>query len=180
MKRINVIGTSGSGKSTVARNLASILDCPHVEMDIFHWKPNWKNASKKEFLSDIVESTSGLSWVLDGNYNHTQSIKWANVDTVVWVDYSWVRTLYQASKRAVIRAVMKKENWPGTGNVESFRKTFFSRDSVLLWTMKSYKDNKVYYEKIIENKEYSHINFIRLTSPRETKRFIASLAANRR
>lgn len=83
MKRINVIGTSGSGKSTVARNLARVLDYPHVEMDVFHWKPNWKNASDKEFISAIVENTSGSNWILDGNYNHTQSVKWANVDTVI-------------------------------------------------------------------------------------------------
>jgi len=180
MKRINVIGTSGSGKSTVARALASVLDYPHVEMDIFHWKPNWKNASDKEFLSAIVENTSGSNWILDGNYSHTQSVKWANVDTVVWIDYSWIRTFYQASKRAVIRAVMKKENWPGTGNVESFRKTFLSRDSVLLWTMKSYRSNKKYYEKILKDKEYSYINFVRLTSPAETRKFIASLASERK
>ena len=33
IKRINVVGTSGSGKSTVSRALAEKLNLPYVEQD---------------------------------------------------------------------------------------------------------------------------------------------------
>ncbi len=44
MQRISVIGTSGSGKTTVARRIAESLGFPHVELDALHWEPGWKEA----------------------------------------------------------------------------------------------------------------------------------------
>ena len=42
MKRINVVGTSGSGKSTFSQVLANKLNYPYLEMDAMFWKPNWQ------------------------------------------------------------------------------------------------------------------------------------------
>ena len=39
--RTSVVGSSGSGKSTVARRLADILGVPYVELDAIHWRPGW-------------------------------------------------------------------------------------------------------------------------------------------
>ena len=48
MKRISVVGSSGSGKTTVARRIAEALDAPHVELDELHWGPDWAAASAAE------------------------------------------------------------------------------------------------------------------------------------
>jgi gluconate kinase len=40
MDKVNVVGTSGSGKSTFSQQLARVLDCEYIEMDRLHWKPN--------------------------------------------------------------------------------------------------------------------------------------------
>ncbi|WP_198946719.1 shikimate kinase [Kiloniella majae] len=53
MKRINVIGTSGSGKSTVARNLASVLGYPHIEMDVFTGNQIGKTLQIKNFFLQL-------------------------------------------------------------------------------------------------------------------------------
>ncbi|WP_413699614.1 shikimate kinase [Psychromonas sp. KJ10-10] len=50
MKRINVIGTSGSGKSTFSQKLALKLNYPYLEMDNMFWKANWVESSNEEFL----------------------------------------------------------------------------------------------------------------------------------
>lgn len=42
MKRINVVGTSGSGKSTFGRQLSQQICAPYIEMDALFWQPNWK------------------------------------------------------------------------------------------------------------------------------------------
>jgi hypothetical protein len=52
------------------------------------------------------------------------------VDLVVWVDYSFWRTLARRSV-ARLRASRRQELWPGTGNCETFRRSFFSRDSII-------------------------------------------------
>jgi adenylate kinase family enzyme len=51
--KVNVIGTSGSGKSTFLKALACALNIPYVEMDRLHWKPNWTESSDDEFSSHL-------------------------------------------------------------------------------------------------------------------------------
>ena len=103
--KVNVIGTSGSGKSTFSKALACALNIPYVEMDRLHWEPNWTASSDDEFFSTLEQALCGGSWVLDGNYTRTTHIKWRRVDRVIWLDYSFARTLYQACKRALSRAI---------------------------------------------------------------------------
>ncbi|TMP30419.1 adenylate kinase [Pseudoalteromonas rubra] len=175
MKRINVIGTSGSGKSTFSRMLASELNYPYLEMDAIFWKPNWQESSDEEFFSNLADWLSGEHWVLDGNYSRTSEIKWGRVDTIIWVDYSFARTLFQAVKRAFIRIVTKKELWGKTGNVESFRKCFLSKKSIILWTLQTYSYNRVRYAELLNDPKYSHIKFVRITSPKKAQTFIDEL-----
>lgn len=137
MRRINVIGTSG--KSTFSRMLASKLKYPYLEMDEIFWKPNWQESTDEESFANLTQFLSGEEWILDGNYNRTAEIKRARVDTIIWVDYSFSRTLYQAIKRVLSRILTRQELWGKAGNVESFKKSFLSKDSIILWTLRTYK-----------------------------------------
>lgn len=172
LKKINIVGTSGSGKSTFAKKLANILSIDYIEMDVLFWRKNWHCLNDKDFSSLLKTSLEKERWVLDGNYSNTTPVKWENVDVVIWLDFSFFRTMSQAVKRAVIRIHAKKELWPGTGNKETFRKTFLSKHSILLWTLKTYKKNKIYYESIMSAKEFSHIIFIRLASPKACSEYL--------
>ena len=174
MKKINVIGTSGSGKSTFSRLLANKVGYPYLEMDAIFWKPNWQESTDDEFFLKLKRSLAQETWVLDGNYSRTTEIKWSNVDHVIWIDYPFSRTMYQAIRRAFIRSATKTELW-GTGNTETFAKSFFSRDSIILWTLKTYKRKRVRYSKMLHDPRYRHIKFIRLTSPKMAKKFIEEL-----
>ena len=175
MKKINVVGTSGSGKSTVSKLLAQKLNYPYIEMDAVYWKADWQEPSDEEFFLKLAQSLQQPNWVLDGNYNRSVPVKWAEVDTVIWVDYSFSRTIYQAVTRAIKRCLSGQELWQGTGNVETFKQSFFSKDSVLLWTLQTYKKNRRRYLQVMNNPEFSHIHFVRLTSPKKVQAFINSL-----
>lgn len=174
--KINVIGTSGSGKSTLSRRLAARLNVPYIEMDRLYWLPEWKGRTDEAFyalLEEALHATPG--WVLDGNYNRSRPIKWHDVDLVIWLDYGFCRTLRQAVTRVIRRAWQGKELWPGTGNTESVRRAFFSRESILVWTLKTWRHNRVRYAADMENPQYQHIRFVRLTRPGEVDAFLASL-----
>ena len=41
MKRIAIVGSSCSGKTTLGRELAALLDVKFVELDEYHWLPDW-------------------------------------------------------------------------------------------------------------------------------------------
>jgi len=171
MNRINVIGTTGSGKSSFSRALACKLKYPYIEMDRVFWKPNWTEPTTEEFLNKLDSQLKSENWVLDGNYSRTNSFKWAKADTVIWLDYSFSRTFYQIVSRSIGRAISRNELWPDTGNRESFSK-LFSSDSIVLWFFKNYWRNKSRYPNLFKSSEFKHIKFIVLHSPKEAEEFI--------
>ena len=169
IERINVIGTSGSGKSTFARELAELLGLPFIEMDAIYWGRNWTEPSDEEFIPKVKTATERPRWVLDGNYSRTTPVKWRQVQLVVWLDMSFVRTVARVSTRCVKRSLSNTEIWPDTDNRETFRKSFFSRESIILWAITSYKRNRHKYAEMMKSPNYAPIWFLRLSSPHDTK-----------
>lgn len=175
MKKINVIGTTGSGKSTFSQQLAEKIDCPYIQMDQLFWKRNWIESTDAEFIPKIQVAISDDSWVLDGNYSRTNDVKWKDADTIIWIDYSYFRTLLQLFKRTIVRIVSNKELWTDTGNKESFRKSFMSKTSIFLWFFKNHKKNRARYAELMNSPIANRVEFIRLKNPKEVNRFIESL-----
>ena len=176
-KRINVIGTSGSGKSTFARTLATRLQYPYIEMDALYWLPNWTGKPDEKFESSLQQAIAPTTWVLDGNYSRTQPIKWAAADTVIWLDMSRWLTHYRVTKRSITRALSGQELW--SGNTESMTRSFLSRESVILWSITSYKRTKQRYDQLTQTPppQYEHLNFIRLRSPKQAATFLANVSS---
>jgi hypothetical protein len=74
--------------------------------------------------------------------------------------------------RTLRRAWTKEDLW-GTGNRESFVRTFFSRNSILLWALKTHAKNRKRFS--VECANYgAGRQVIRLQSPREIDRFLAA------
>ena len=68
MDRIVVIGSSGSGKTTVARRLAAALHFPFLEMDSVFHRGGWAQTPPAEFRETLADFTAAQHWVVDGNY----------------------------------------------------------------------------------------------------------------
>ncbi len=175
--RINVVGTSGSGKSTFGRKLAAALAVPYIEMDALFWKPNWQETSNAEFFPKLEHALTAEAWVLDGNYTRTLSLKWRRTQMVIWLDFPLPMIFWRAVTRAVGYALSKKELWKNTGNTESFRKIFFSRDSILLWTLTSFARVRRRYERYPADPAFAHITFVRMRSPRQATEFLRRISA---
>ncbi|MCB8888693.1 adenylate kinase [Vreelandella malpeensis] len=179
--KINVVGTSGSGKSTLSKRLAEALNVPHIALDQLFWRPNWQETPDDEFFPELEAALADAAdgWVLDGNFNRTRAIKWREVDMIVWLDYGFWRTFRQSFQRAVMRIVTRRELWPGTGNRETFRKTFLSRDSILLWMLTYWRSQRRRYLLDTMNLRYRHIQIVRLTSHSEAEFLIERLIEQR-
>ncbi len=177
IKRINVIGTSGSGKSTFGRRLAGSLELPFFEMDQVYWRPNWQQPTDAEFIPQIQRITEQPRWVLDGNYSRTTAVKWRHVQLVVWLDMPFARTVFRVTSRCLKRSLTQTEVWPGTGNRETLRKSFLSRESVVLWAITSYRRNRQRYRDMMASPKCSHIRFVRLTSPASSESFLKAAHA---
>ncbi len=69
--------------------------------------------------------------------------------------------------------------WPGTGNRESFRRSFCSRESIILWTLKTWRQNRRRYLADMQDPQYRHIRFVRVRSPRQAEALLRELEAQR-
>jgi adenylate kinase family enzyme len=102
--RFVVLGTSGSGKTTFARQLAFKLAVPHVELDSLHWDSNWMEAPDDIFRQRIANALSTESgWVVDGNYHRFGDLTWARAHVLVWLDYPLWLTMARIIWRTVSR-----------------------------------------------------------------------------
>ena len=171
-QHIAIVGPTGSGKTTLAVQLAQRLNIPHIELDALHWEPNWTEAPIEVFHARVRAALSGPAWIVDGNYSKAREIVWDRIDTVVWLDYRLSLCLWQLSRRTFHRVVTRQELW--NGNRESWRKVL-SKDSILLWSLRSYPRLRERYTRLLGLPEYQHLIAVHLTSPRMTARWLASV-----
>jgi adenylate kinase family enzyme len=172
-KRINVIGTSGSGKTTFARRIAERLHIPHVELDALHWQPNWTETPVDEFRAKVRDALQGDTWAIDGNYSKVRDIVWGRADTVVWLDYAYLVIVGRVIRRTFKRGLTRELLW--NENRERLLGNLFSKDSIIWWAMSTYWRRKREYPILFEKPDHSHINFIRLRSQKESDAWLASL-----
>ncbi len=169
-RRIAVVGTSGSGKTTLAFRLARILGVPHVELDAIHWGPNWTPPSREVFRQRTAQALSGNAWVTDGNYSAVRDIIWSRADTVVWLDYALPVVLARVLWRTIWRAFTREKLW--NENQERVREAFFSRDSIILWALTTYRRRRREYPLLLGKPEHAHLAVVHLRSPRAARRWL--------
>lgn len=174
-RRISVIGTSGSGKTTMAKRLASRLGLPHVELDALHWGPNWTEEPDAVFRERAGNALASWGWVVDGNYHVVRDIVWSRADTLVWLDYSLPLILWRLTRRTFRRAAGREEIWHG--NRESLRTHFFTKDSLYLWVLQTYRRRRREYPQLFRDPEFGHLKVIHLRSAREAGAWLARVRA---
>lgn len=168
--RVAIVGTSGSGKTTLAQRLSQRLRVPHVELDAIHWGPSWTPASRDVFRERTAEALSGSSWVTDGNYSVVRDIVWGRADTVVWLDYAMPVILARVVWRTICRAFTREELW--NENRERVRDAFFSRESIILWALSTYRRRRREYPILFAKPEHAHLAVVHLRSPRAARHWL--------
>jgi adenylate kinase family enzyme len=170
-RRIAVIGTSGNGKTRVARELAERLCVPHVELDAFFHGPDWTETPVEEFRRRVASAVEADEWVVDGNY-HTKlgSVVLGRADTVVWLDQPLPLLLWRVTRRSVRRIRRQEQLW--NGNRESWRGGFFGWESMFVWTIRSYFRRR----RTVPQELARHPHVVRLRSRRAVERWLEEVA----
>ncbi|MES2764257.1 MAG: adenylate kinase [Bacteroidota bacterium] len=173
MKRIVVIGTSCSGKTTFGRELSVLLKAPHIELDDIHWRPNWVEIPNEEMRDLVLKEVEKESWIVVGNYGAVRDIIWPRADTIIWLNYSFTTVLYRAFKRTFRRVFVKEVIC--NGNVETFKRSFMSRDSILLWVLQTYYRRRRDTPELLKRPENSHLKIVEFKNPAQAKEFLKEL-----
>ncbi len=178
MRRVSVVGNSGSGKTTFAADLARRMGVPHLELDSVFHQPGWVPLPPGEFRARVTEFTAAPGWVVDGNYTTVRDIVWDRADTVVWLDPPRWRVIRRITWRTLRRAVTRAELW--NGNREPWA-NFFRPDperSVIAWSWTRHRVYQDRYRHAMADPANAHLRFIRLTGPDQAAAVLAEAAGD--
>ncbi len=175
LERITIIGSTGSGKSTLSRQVASALGLPVIELDAIHWRTgNWVELPKAEFRATVAEAVSAERWIVEGNYSIVRPLVWARAQSLIWLDYSLPFTMRRLVRRTSGRVLRREMLWGG--NRESLVRAL-SRDSILLWLLHSHARNRRKFAAALALPEHRHLRVYRFRSPRETEAWLEGLVS---
>ena len=172
-KRFVIVGATGTGKTTLAQQLAAKLHVRHIELDALHWEPGWQEAPTDVFIARLQDALSGEAWIVDGNYSKARHIVWTRADTLIWLDYPLRLSLWRLFRRSLWRVFSRAELW--NGNRETFRGQFLSWNSLFVWAWRFHKVRRLEYPMLFKQPEYAHLKVIRLQSPKETENWLRSI-----
>jgi len=174
-KRIVIIGTTSSGKSTLASQVADKFGHDFIELDALHWEPNWTEAPLEVFRSRVAHATKSERWVIAGNYHIVRDLIWPKAEVVVWLDYSLPLIFRRLWKRTWRRWWYQEELW--NGNRESIwtHLKLWSKESLFHWLFKTYWRRQREYPMLLQLPEHQHLELIRFKHPKETEQWLRSL-----
>jgi adenylate kinase family enzyme len=173
MQRIAVVGSAGSGKTTVARELADRLRLPHIELDAIFHQPGWEPMPDDEFAEQVSVAIAGDRWITDGNYQRvSRPIIWPRADTIVFLDLPKRTVMHALLKRSVRRSWRREELW--NGNREQFRNFVKPQkeDNLLVWAWTRYDGYRTRYLDAMQDPEFAHIEFVQLRSRPEVAKWL--------
>lgn len=176
MQRVVVVGTSGAGKSTVARRLAARLGVAHLELDAVHHLPGWEPIADDAFRDQVgafVASHDG--WVVDGNYAVVRDLLWGPADSIVWLDLSRPVVMGRVLRRTLRRLVTREQLW--NENREQWRNVL-SRDperSIVRWAWTTHPERRRRFPALLADPRWQPVEVHRLRTPCEVRAFLAGV-----
>lgn len=174
-QRVVVIGTTSSGKSTLAARLAAKFDLAFIELDALHWEPDWQEAPLDVFRARVQKAIQADRWAVAGNYQKVRDLIWPKAEAIIWLDYSLWRIFWQLTRRTFSRWWTRELLW-GT-NRENLWTHFklWSKDSLFHWLFTTYGRRKREYPILLSQPEHGHLKLIRFKHPRETEKWLQGL-----
>ncbi len=182
-ERVVVIGNTNAGKSTLASQLAELINGKHIELDALFWRnPNWQQPETAEFQAAMraaVESTP--RWTSSGNYfgGGAQEILWPLADTLIWLDMPLRTVLPRVVNRSWRRWRDNELLW-GTQR-ENFwdHLKLWNAESLIHFAIRYDRPKRRTYAAEFADPRWSHLWKYRLRSPQAVASFLDAARASR-
>ena len=77
------MGSSGAGKTTLARELGPILKIKKIiHLDRLFWQRDWKGKSRETRIDILQRLVQEKRWIIDGNYFSISELHLDAADTI--------------------------------------------------------------------------------------------------
>ena len=156
VNKISIIGGSGTGKSTLARNLSKELNIEFYHIDAIHHLENWKIRDKEERDSIIYDIVSKDKWIIDGTYKDTLVKRMEEADIIIYLDYSTIARVKGILTRYLKSKGKERPDIPGCKERMNFNFLKF----VVTWKKKKRKQINENIKYVQENNKKSENNFL--------------------
>jgi adenylate kinase family enzyme len=176
-RRIVIRGTSGSGKTTMARRIASVTGIPHVELDSVFHQPGWQPLSDDAFAEQVAAVAEADEWVVCGNYRQVADLLLARADVVVLYDLPRYVVMSRILRRTLRRVARNEELW--NGNRERWR-NLFSTDpevSVVAWAWTTHAARHVWTAEFLARPPRDDLAIVHLRTPADERLLWSGLRA---
>ncbi len=178
--RIVVLGRTGSGKTTLARDLAAALGVPHVELDSLYFGPDLSTVPLPVLRERTSAAIAGGRWVTDGNKRAVRDLVWPRADTIVWLDYPVYVSLWRLAKRARRRTSALSEQAARSGRRSGLPKLMLAAAKGVLTALRSHRGQRREYPRMFARPENRHLTVARLRSPRATRQWFVRVTEEAR
>ena len=175
--RIAIIGISGCGKSTLAQQLSEQYAIQYFKIDEMYWQENWTLRKSEEFYELVAAAIAEDRWVIDGHGASAKMLIWQRATHIIWLNYPFVRAFSQLLGRTIRRAWTREVIF--SGNRESLRQSFFSKDSILLYMLQNFLAKRRELRGYFEQYPELQAKVIELDAPMPFEFLLQQLAPSR-
>ena len=162
--RIAIIGSPGSGESTLAREIAEKTGHLLIPLDYHYHLPGWVDMPKVEFIAKMEQWVQGERWIIDGHYGGTLELRYAAADLVIFLDLPRWLCLWRAINR---QGKPRPDLRPDVEDPGKFTWEFMK---FLLWI---YRFRKTCLPKILALREkYPDVEFVRLRTQKQVNELV--------
>ncbi|HXV70349.1 MAG TPA: AAA family ATPase [Acidimicrobiia bacterium] len=177
ISRVVVVGSSGSGKTTVAREVAARLDLPLLELDALAHRGGWDATPLDTFQQELRDFVKARRWVVDGNYSSrgTPEAVWPYADTFIWVDLPKRVVMRQVVGRTLKRVFTREELWNGLREPYTNLYSINPDQNIIVWSWTRFDHVRERYESAITDGSWGHAKVYRLRSRGEIRDMLSSI-----
>lgn len=120
VRRIRIVGVSGSGKTHLGGELAQVLGVPHLELDAVFWDADWtfRDLAQAREIVTAFATENRDGWVADGNWSSRLEGLLDpgtpdGADLLVWLDHPRWLVMSRVLRRTLRRGLTRQELWHG-------------------------------------------------------------------
>ncbi len=178
-ERILVLGRTGSGKTTLAGQLSAVLRVPHIELDALYFSADLSTVPLPVLRERTRAAVARQRWVTDGNKRAVRDLVWPRADTVIWLDYPLVVSLWRLGRRALRRTSVLTARAADSSTRTGVLPQFLAAARGVLTALRSHRGQRRRYPAMFAEQQNQHLAVVRLRSPRAAQRWLAKVSRPR-